>query len=102
MRKNNFKNKLSAIAITLPISLVIAGYLGVAPHVIFFASLAAAGMPFNLLIGAAPNAIAYESRQFTAGEFFLYGCIPSVILMTFLALFCYFIWPLMGMPVLTK
>jgi sodium-dependent dicarboxylate transporter 2/3/5 len=98
----NFIMNVAAIAITLPISLVIAGYLGVAPHVIFFASLAAAGMPFNLLIGAAPNAIAYESRQFTAGEFFLYGCIPSVILMTFLALFCYFIWPLMGMPVLTK
>lgn len=98
----NFIMNVAAIAITLPISLVIAGYLGVAPHVIFFASLATAGMPFNLLIGAAPNAIAYESRQFTAGEFFLYGCIPSLILMAFLGLFCYFIWPLMGMPVLTR
>lgn len=98
----NFIMNVAAIAITLPISLVIAGYLGVAPHVIFFASLAAAGMPFNLLIGAAPNAIAYESRQFTAGEFFLYGCIPSLVLMAFLGLFCYFIWPLMGMPVLTR
>ena len=98
----NFIMNVAAIAIALPISLVIATYLGVAPHVIFFASLATAGMPFNLLIGAAPNAIAYESKQFTAGEFFLYGCIPSVILMTLLALFCYFIWPLMGMPVLLK
>jgi solute carrier family 13 (sodium-dependent dicarboxylate transporter), member 2/3/5 len=98
----NFIMNVAAIAIALPISLVIAGYLGVAPHVIFFASLATAGMPFNLLIGAAPNAIAYESRQFTAGDFFLYGCIPSAILMTLLALFCYFIWPLMGMPVLIK
>ena len=26
-----------------------------------------------LLIGAAPNAIAYESKQFTTGEFFGYG-----------------------------
>jgi len=98
----NFIMNVAAIAITLPISLVIAQYLGVAPQVIFFASLAAAGMPFNLLIGAAPNAIAYESKQFTAGEFFIYGCIPSAILMVFLALFCYFIWPLMGMPVLIK
>jgi sodium-dependent dicarboxylate transporter 2/3/5 len=72
----------------------------VAPHVIFFASLATAGMPFNLLIGAAPNAIAYESKQFTAGEFFIYGWIPSVLLMVLLAIFCYFIWPLQGMPVL--
>ena len=98
----NFIMNVAAIAITLPISLVIARYLGVAPHVIFFASLAAAGMPFNLLIGAAPNAIAYESKQFTAGEFFVYGWVPSLILMAFLALFCYFIWPLMGMPVLLK
>jgi sodium-dependent dicarboxylate transporter 2/3/5 len=98
----NFIMNVAAIAITLPISLVIASYLGVAPHVVFFASLAAAGMPFNLLIGAAPNAIAYESKQFTAGEFFIYGCIPSLILMAFLGLFCYFVWPLMGMPVLLK
>jgi sodium-dependent dicarboxylate transporter 2/3/5 len=98
----NFIMNVAAIAITLPVSLVIAGYLGVAPHVIFFASLAAAGMPFNLLIGAAPNAIAYESRQFSTGEFFIYGWIPSVILMAALGLFCYFVWPLMGMPVLVK
>jgi sodium-dependent dicarboxylate transporter 2/3/5 len=98
----NFIMNVAAIAITLPISLVIAKYLGVAPHVIFFASLATAGMPFNLLIGAAPNAIAYESKQFTAGEFFIYGWIPSLILMAFLGVFCYFIWPLMGMPVLLR
>lgn len=98
----NFIMNVAAIAITLPISLVIAGYLGVAPHVIFFASLATAGMPFNLLIGAAPNAIAYESRQFTAGDFFLYGWVPSVVLMALLAAFCYFLWPFMGMPVLLK
>jgi sodium-dependent dicarboxylate transporter 2/3/5 len=96
----NFIMNVAAIAISLPVSLVIAGYLGVAPHVIFFASLATAGMPFNLLIGAAPNAIAYESKQFTTGEFFLYGWIPSLVLMAVLAVFCYFIWPMMGMPVL--
>ena len=96
----NFIMNVAAIAISLPVSLVIAGYLGVAPHVIFFASLATAGMPFNLLIGAAPNAIAYESKQFTAGEFFIYGWIPSITLMALLAVFCYFIWPMMGMPVL--
>jgi sodium-dependent dicarboxylate transporter 2/3/5 len=98
----NFIMNVAAIAITLPISLVIAQYLGVAPHVIFFASLATAGMPFNLLIGAAPNAIAYESKQFTAGEFFTFGWIPSIILMLLLAGFCYIIWPLQGMPVLMK
>ena len=44
-------------------------YLGVAPEVVFFAALVTAGMPFLLLIGAAPNAMAYKSKQFTTGEF---------------------------------
>ncbi len=97
----NFIMNVAAIAISLPVSLVIAKYLGVAPHVILFASLVTAGMPFNLLIGAAPNAIAYESKQFTTGEFFGYGWVPNVVLMIVLAVFCYLIWPLMGMPVLS-
>jgi sodium-dependent dicarboxylate transporter 2/3/5 len=96
----NFIMNVAAIAISLPVSLVIAKYLGVAPHVILFASLVTAGMPFNLLIGAAPNAIAYESKQFSTGEFFTYGWIPSIILMAVLAVFCYILWPVMGMPVL--
>ncbi len=90
---------VAAIAISLPVALVIAPYLGVAPEVILFASLATAGMPFLLLVGAAPNAIAYESGQFTAGEFFTYGILASIILMVVVALTVYFLWPLMGMPV---
>jgi sodium-dependent dicarboxylate transporter 2/3/5 len=98
----NFIMNVAAIAITLPISLVIGKYLGVAPEVILFASLVTAGMPFLLLIGAAPNAIAYESKQFTSGEFFRNGIIMSIILMIVLTLFVAYIWPLMGMPVLIK
>ena len=90
---------VAAIAISLPVALVIAPYLGVAPEVILFASLATAGMPFLLLVGAAPNAIAYESGQFTAGEFFTYGILASIILMVVVAFAVYFLWPLMGMPV---
>ena len=96
----NFIMNVAAIAISLPVSLVIAKYLGVAPHVILFASLVTAGMPFNLLVGAAPNAIAYDSKQFSTGEFFTYGWIANAVLMGVLAIFVYFIWPLMGMPVL--
>jgi sodium-dependent dicarboxylate transporter 2/3/5 len=96
----NFIMNVAAIAISLPVSLVIAKYLGVAPHVILFASLVTAGMPFNLLVGAAPNAIAYDSKQFSTGEFFSYGWIANAVLMGLLAIFVYFIWPLMGMPVL--
>jgi len=91
---------VAAIAICLPVALVIAGYLGVAPEVILFSALATAGMPFLLLIGAAPNAIAYGSKQFTSGEFFRAGVPASLMLMAVLGLFVWFIWPLMGMPVL--
>ena len=96
----NFIMNVAAIAISLPVALVIAPYLGVAPDVILFASLATAGMPFLLLVGAAPNAIAYSSNQFTSGEFFVSGIPASIILMVILGIFVWMVWPLMGMPVL--
>src|SRR4030043_1918973 len=98
----NFIINVAAIAIALPVSLVIAKYLGVAPEVILYASLVTAGMPFVLLIGAAPNAIAYESKQFTTGQFFGYGIPPSIILIAFLGLALLTFWPLLGMPILIK
>jgi len=98
----NFIMNVAAIAISLPVALVTARYLHVAPEVVLYASLATAGMPFVLLIGAAPNAIAYASGQFTAGEFFKYGIIPSILLMIILAIAMFTIWPLLGMPVVTR
>lgn len=95
----NFIMNVAAIAISLPVALVIAPYLGVAPEVIVFSSLVAAGMPFLLLVGAAPNAIAYESKQFTTGEFFVTGIPASVVLMIVIAIFVKLVWPLMGMPI---
>ena len=56
-------------------------------------------MPFLLLVGAAPNAIAYDSKQFTSGEFFMYGLPASLMLMAVVALAAFVIWPVMGMPV---
>lgn len=98
----NFIMNVAAIAIALPVSLVMARYLGVAPDVIFFSALVTAGMPFVLLIGAAPNAIAYESKQFTPGEFFKHGLAMSAILLVVLGVALVTIWPLFGMPVLAK
>nr|MBN2277350.1 SLC13/DASS family transporter [candidate division Zixibacteria bacterium] len=95
----NLIMNVAAIAISLPVALVIAPYLGVAPEVVMFSSLAVAGMPFLLLVGAAPNAIAYESRQFTSGTFFMAGIPASLLLLIVLGLFVWIIWPLMGMPV---
>ncbi|MBS1261957.1 MAG: Sodium-dependent dicarboxylate transporter SdcS [Calditrichaeota bacterium] len=96
----NLIMNVAAIAISLPVALVIAQYVHVAPEVVFWASLAVAGMPFLFLVGAAPNAIAYESGQFKSGEFFKVGAPASVLLMAVLAVFIAFIWPMMGMPVL--
>jgi len=98
----NFIMNVAAIAISLPVSLVVAQYLGVAPDVIFYSSLVTAGMPFVLLIGAAPNAIAYESKQFSTGEFFGYGILPSIILIVVLAIAILTFWPMLGMPILLK
>jgi len=102
MMMTNFIMNVAAIAISLPVALVIAPYLGVAPEVILFSALVTAGMPFLLLVGAAPNAIAYDSGQFTTGEFFKYGIPASVLLMVVIAVAVYFIWPLMGMPILIQ
>ena len=100
MMMTNFIMNVAAIAISLPVALVIAPYLGVASEVILFAALVTAGMPFLLLVGAAPNAIAYDSGQFTTGEFFLYGIPASIILMIVTGFAVFVLWPLMGMPVL--
>jgi sodium-dependent dicarboxylate transporter 2/3/5 len=96
----NFIMNVAAIAISMPVALVLAPYLNVAPEVVLFASLVVAGMPFLLLVGAAPNAIAYGSKQFTNGEFFLYGIPASILLMVVVGIFVWIIWPAMGMPVL--
>jgi len=95
----NFIMNVAAIAITLPVALVMAPYVNVEPEVVMFAALAAAGMPFMLLVGAAPNAIAYESGQFRARDYFLYGIPPSIILLVAIFLCVWKLWPWLGMPV---
>ena len=99
MIMTNFIMNVAAIAISLPVALVIAPYLGVSGEVILYASLVTAGMPFLLLVGAAPNAIAYDSKQFTTAEFFLYGIPASILLMAVIALCILVIWPMLGMPI---
>jgi sodium-dependent dicarboxylate transporter 2/3/5 len=98
----NLIMNVAAIAICLPVALKVAPYLGVGGEVILFGALVAAGMPFLLLVGAAPNAIAYESKQFSSGEFFRAGVPASLMLMAVIALFVLVIWPLMGMEVLVS
>ena len=99
MMMTNFIMNVAAIAISLPVALVVAPYLGVAGEVILFSSLVVAGMPFLFLVGAAPNAIAYNSRQFTTGEFAMYGVPASIILMVIVWIAVEFIWPIMGMKI---
>jgi len=100
----NLIMNVAAIAISLPVALVLANYIGQEQGIylqflILYASLTAAGMPFLFLVGAAPNAIAYGSGQFTSGEFFKAGIPASIMLMAVTGLFVFVIWPLMGMPI---
>lgn len=95
----NLIMNVAAIAISLPVALVISPYVGVSQEVIFFSSLVSAGMPFLMLVGAAPNAIAYGSHQFSSREFFIAGIPASIVLMVVLALFVWGFWPMMGMEV---
>jgi len=99
MIMTNLIMNVAAIAICLPVALKVAPYLGVGGEVILFSALVVAGMPFLLLVGAAPNAIAYESKQFTSGEFFKAGIPASLLLMAVVTLFVIVIWPIMGMEV---
>ena len=98
----NFIMNVAAIAITLPVALVMGQYLGVNPELILYGATAMAGMPFLLLIGAAPNAMAYESKQFTTGEFFMSGIPASVLLMGILVLMTFTYWPIVGLSPLLK
>jgi sodium-dependent dicarboxylate transporter 2/3/5 len=98
MIMTNLIMNVAAITVVLPVALVLGPYLNVAPEIIMFASLATAGMPFLFLIGAAPNAIAYSSRQFKSSEFFMTGVPASIILIVVLSFFVSLIWPFMGMP----
>ena len=91
---------VAAMAIILPVALLMAEYTGVSPHVILFIALVAAGMPFLFLVGAAPNAIAYQSGQFTTAEFFKVGVPASLALMLVIMLAILVVWPLLGMPIL--
>ncbi|MDH5445399.1 MAG: SLC13 family permease [Gammaproteobacteria bacterium] len=99
MVMTNFIMNVAAIAISLPVALVIAPYLGVAPDVILYSALIVSACPFLLLVGAAPNAIAYDSKQFTTGQFFMAGIPASIVLMAVVALAVGIIWPMMGMPI---
>ena len=99
MIMTNFIMNVAAIAISLPVALVIAPYLAVAPDIVLFATLAVSACPFLLLVGAAPNAIAYDSRQFSSGQFFRAGIPGSLVLLAVVAFAVGIIWPFMGMPI---
>jgi sodium-dependent dicarboxylate transporter 2/3/5 len=66
---------------------------------VLYSALIVSACPFLLLVGAAPNAIAYDSKQFTTGQFFMTGIPASVVLMAVVALAVGIIWPMMGMPI---
>jgi len=95
----NFVVNVAVLALVLPVELASAATLGLAPEVVFYTTLAAAGLPLLLLAGSAPNAMAFESRQFSAREFLRAGLPSSAAALAVLALFVRVVWPWMGMPI---
>jgi len=46
--------------------------------------------------------MAYESKQFTTGEFFMAGIPGSIIVLAVIALFIFTYWPMIGLNPLLK
>ena len=76
----NLIMNVAAVSLILPIVLSISEYLNIPTNSILFVILSAAGMPFLLLSGAAPNAIAYQSGHFKTKEFLFTGLLVSVFI----------------------
>jgi sodium-dependent dicarboxylate transporter 2/3/5 len=93
----NFIINVAVLAACIPVLLVTAKSIGINPEIFLYICVAAAGMPFILLTGAAPNAIAFESRQFTKNEFFGHGSALSAFLIVLLLAAVTFIWPWLGL-----
>ncbi len=89
---------VAAIAIVLPIALIMGLYMNVNPALITIVATAGAAMPLMLLIGAAPNAIAYSSGQFRPYEFFLPGVPGTILVLILIAVMALFVWPMLGLP----
>jgi len=93
----NFIINVAVLAACIPVLLVTAKSFGIHPELVVYVCLAAAGMPFILLTGAAPNAIAFESRQFTKREFLVHGTALSALFVVVMIGAVTFIWPLLGL-----
>lgn len=89
---------LAVIALGLPVALLVCSEVHFSPELILYTTLAVTGMPLLSLIGAAPTAIAYSSKQFKASELFWNGLMMSVAILGVLATFALWLWPAMGMP----
>ncbi|MBF0488080.1 MAG: SLC13/DASS family transporter [Nitrospirae bacterium] len=96
---SNVLTNAVAVVLALPVGLVMSRYVGVTPEVVLFSISVASAMPFLLIKSSASNAIAFESKQFTAREFFTKGILLSVILFVILAVAIWIIWPALGMPI---
>ncbi|MBF0564107.1 MAG: SLC13/DASS family transporter [Nitrospirae bacterium] len=95
----NFVINMAVMALVLPVTLYWAPYAGLSAEVLFFTAIVSSAMPFSLRAGYAPNAIAFESGQFTPREFLLTGIGANLLLFIALCLAVWLIWPAMGMPI---
>jgi sodium-dependent dicarboxylate transporter 2/3/5 len=86
MVMTNFNMNMVAIAISLPVTLVIVPHLGMVPEVALYSSLFVSTSHFLLLVGAVLNVITYDSKQFTTGHSFMVVISVNIVLMAVVAL----------------
>ena len=66
------------------------------------AAVVARGMGTCCVAGCGEIKMNYDSKQFSTGEFFLWGIPASILLMIVTGFAVYVLWPIMGMPILTS
>ena len=86
----------ASAAILIPLSIPLAGALGVDPVLLVGVVAIASSIDFALVIGTPPTMVAYSTRLFTAGRIFRVGILLDVIGLALLVTVVVWIWQLLG------
>lgn len=86
----------ASAAILIPLSIPLAGALGIDPVLLVAVVAIASSIDFALVIGTPPTMVAYSTRLFTAGRIFRVGILLDVIGLALLVTVVVWIWQLLG------
>lgn len=87
----------ASAAILIPLSIPLAGVLGVDPTTLVVVVAIATSIDFALVIGTPPTMIAYSTQLFTAGRIFRLGIVLDFVGVAVLVLVVTRLWDLLGL-----